>query len=368
MLRERAFGRRYGGDQSAIVDVWTRVLEGRAGDRKTESRPRPKRKGDARDVGTARRRARLFAARAADCFSSWARLSRRESRVRATILERHRVRKPLRACFSTWRVRVVSERNRAVAKLEARRLFSARRALAAWWLLAAASAEAGERRREPEPNEDFNDVRDRRKRKLLRNENESESEDPIDTQSLGLDACSSWRRALSALRWETPRGRPAAHWLGAALSAAARLARTRRESAEKSADEKKNGAPLAPLRATLARRVVVAGERLNRERDARLAALDAFQDTPERVQRGEAPRRRRSARRATSSSRSATFFQTAVPRTRIEKASGTSAGGTRRESGRYRAYPGGRRRLEARGESDDFFITAMRFLGASNGK
>jgi hypothetical protein len=74
----------------------------------------------------------------------------------------------------------VSERNRAVAKLEARRLFSARRALAAWWLLAAESAEAGERRREPEPNEDFNDVRDRRKR--LKNENESENEDPIDTQ------------------------------------------------------------------------------------------------------------------------------------------------------------------------------------------
>jgi hypothetical protein len=281
LFLERAFARRYGGDQSAILDVWTRVLEGRAGDRKTESRPRPKRKGDARDVGTARRRARLFAARAADCFSSWARLSRRESRVRATILERHRVRKPLRACFSTWRVRVVSERNRAVAKLEARRLFSARRALAAWWLLAAENAEAGERRREPEPNEDFNDVRDGRKR--LKNENESESEDPIDTQSLGLDACSSWRRALSALRWETPRGRPAAHWLGAALSAAARLARTRRESAEKSADEKKNGAPLAPLRAALARRVVVAGERLNRERDARLAALDAFRGVLERT-------------------------------------------------------------------------------------
>ena len=274
LFLERAFGRRYGGDQSAILDVWTRVLEGRAGDRNTESRPRPKPKGDARDVGTARRRARLFAARAAECFSSWARLSRRESRRRATILERHRVRKPLRACFSRWCVRVVSEKNRAVAKLEARRLFSARRALAAWWLLAAENAEAGERRREPDPNENLEDVRDRRKRR-----NESESEDPIDPID-GLDVSSSWRRALSALRWETPRGRPAAHWLGAALSAAARLARTRRESAE-TPDEKGLGSP--PLRATLARRVVVAGERLNRERDARLAALDAFRGVLERT-------------------------------------------------------------------------------------
>ena len=299
LFLERAFGARYAGSRNRRArDLWSRVLEGRQDknrDAKTETRgrrmtdPNPMTRNrvdarlDARDgVGVARRRARLFAARAAHAFAYWSDLSRNESFRRSIAIEKHRVRRPLRSCFSAWRVRVASEKRRIAAACAARRAFAARRALAAWWLLAAETAEAGASAGACSETPE-----------TPRRDRGSTPGDPSD------DAAAAWRRALSGLRWETPRGRPAAHWLGAALSAAARLASSSLDlepheplkKPPKSVvsvvcpreDEKKDKKLLS---SALARRVVVAGERLNRERDARRASLDAFRGILER-ERGD---------------------------------------------------------------------------------
>ena len=166
LFLERAFGARYAGSRNRRArDMWSRVLEGRRDtrrDAKTASSvgqksntmrglrmtdPNSNRVDallDARDdVGVARRRARLFAARVAHAFVAWSDLSRNESFRRSIAIEKHRVRRPLRRRFSAWRVRVASEKVRIAAVAAARRAFAARRALAAWWLLAAETAEAG---------------------------------------------------------------------------------------------------------------------------------------------------------------------------------------------------------------------------------
>ena len=298
LFLERAFGARYAGSRNRRArDLWSRVLEGRQDknrDAKTETRgrrmtdPNPMTRNrvdarlDARDgVGVARRRARLFAARAAHAFAYWSDLSRNESFRRSIAIEKHRVRRPLRSCFSAWRVRVASEKRRIAAARAAQRAFAARRALAAWWLLAAETAEAGASAGDCSPPE-------------------TPRRDPARGLGDPSDAAAAWRRALSALRWETPRGRPAAHWLGAALSAAARLASSSLDlepheplkKPPKSVvsvacpreDEKKDEKLLS---SALARRVVVAGERLNRERDARRAALDAFRGILETTSGGD---------------------------------------------------------------------------------
>ena len=298
LFLERAFGARYAGSRNRRArDMWSRVLEGRRDtrrDAKTASSvgqksntmrglrmtdPNSNRVDallDARDdVGVARRRARLFAARVAHAFVAWSDLSRNESFRRSIAIEKHRVRRPLRRRFSAWRVRVASEKVRIAAVAAAQRAFAARRALAAWWLLAAETAEAGASAGDCSPPE-------------------TPRRDPARGPGDPSDAAAAWRRALSALRWETPRGRPAAHWLGAALSAAARLASSGLDLKPheppksvsvvfpSSEDEKRD----ALLSSALARRVVVAGERLNRERDARRAALDAFRGILER-ERGD---------------------------------------------------------------------------------
>lgn len=275
LFLERAFGARYAGSSNRRAHrLWSRVLEGRQ-DKRRDAKTDPNRvmtrnRVDARldaardgVLGVARRRARLFAARAAHAFAYWSDLSRNESFRRSIAIEKHRVRRPLRSRFSAWRVRVASEKRRVAEARAARRAFAARRALAAWWLLAAETAEAGASAgaETPETPPETPRKRDR---------GSTPTRDPSD------DAAAAWRRALSGLRWETPRGRPAAHWLGAALSAAARLA----SSSLDLEDEKKDFQNL--LSSALARRVVVAGERLNRERDARRASLDAFRGILER--------------------------------------------------------------------------------------
>jgi len=277
LFLERAFGARYAGSRNRRAqDLWSRVLEGRQ-DKNRDAKTDPNRVmtrnrvvdarlDAARDgvLDVARRRAWLFAARAAHAFKYWSDLSRNESFRRSIAIEKHRVRRPLRSRFSAWRVRVASEKRRVAAARAARRAFAARRALAAWWLLAAETAEAGASAGAETPETPETPRRDR---------GSTPGRDPSD------DAAAAWRRALSGLRWETPRGRPAAHWLGAALSAAARLA----SSSLDLEDEKKDTKLLS---SALARRVVVAGERLNRERDARRASLDAFRGILER-ERGD---------------------------------------------------------------------------------
>ena len=278
LFLERAFGARYAGSRNRRAkDLWSRVLEGRRDKNRDDAKTDPNRVmtrnrvvdarlDAARDgvLDVARRRARLFAARAAHAFAYWSDLSRNESFRRSIAIEKHRVRRPLRSRFSAWRVRVASEKRRIAAARAARRAFAARRALAAWWLLAAETAEAGASAGAETPETPETPRRDR---------GSTPGRDPSD------DAAAAWRRALSGLRWETPRGRPAAHWLGAALSAAARLA----SSSLDLEDEKKDTKLLS---SALARRVVVAGERLNRERDARRASLDAFRGILER-ERGD---------------------------------------------------------------------------------
>ena len=165
LFLERAFGARYAGSRNRRArDMWSRVLEGRRDtrrDAKTASsvgQKSNKMRGlrmtdpnsnrvdallDARDdVGVARRRARLFAARVAHAFVAWSDLSRNESFRRSIAIEKHRVRRPLRPRFS------VVARSRRVGKGSNRRrrgggARSRRVALAAWWLLAAETAEAG---------------------------------------------------------------------------------------------------------------------------------------------------------------------------------------------------------------------------------
>jgi len=277
LFLERAFGARYAGSRNRRAHrLWSRVLEG-LGSKNRDAKTDPNRVmtrnrvvdarlDAARDgvLDVARRRARLFAARAAHAFAYWSDLSRNESFRRSIAIEKHRVRRPLRSRFSAWRVRVASEKRRVAAARAARRAFAARRALAAWWLLAAETAEAGASAGAETPETPETPRRDR---------GSTPGRDPSD------DAAAAWRRALSGLRWETPRGRPAAHWLGAALSAAARLASSSLDLEDEKKDEKL-------LSSALARRVVVAGERLNRERDARRASLDAFRGILER-ERGD---------------------------------------------------------------------------------
>ena len=242
------------GNQDRGVRVWSRVLD-----------PEDTHRTLTRALVHRMHRLSSFRdSRARVTFATW-RLrtkSRVDSRRDVSENARYlRALRPMRASFTRW-LRFVIERQtigfRFAKRLEWK---MKRKALQSWWVLAAEVSESGG--------------------SPLAGEDDANDEDDADEKSMTRDAAErgrtypSWRRALLALRWETPRGRPVSHWLGNVLSAAARFARV-----DSTGGFDRDGIPKSKretvLSRALARRVLVCGERLNRQRDARLAALDTF--------------------------------------------------------------------------------------------
>ena len=173
---------------------------------------------------------------ASTCLRAWrgvARAAATETARRVASLDATRIVVPKRRAMDAWRAAVATRRRREADVASTRRRDAARRVIVGWWLVTAASACEVPRPRERDDDGDGDE---------------------------------SWR-ARRAATWETDRGRPARHWLARALEAVAKVASSRRLG-------RALGIELGPASA-FASGAIIAGERLNRDADARACELRA---------------------------------------------------------------------------------------------
>lgn len=167
-------------------------------------------------------------------FREWRGLSQAIRETRCTAVTRLRVLRPAMKCFSIWANSLRATNRRQIASTNFAKKRTLRKTLLKWWV---ATAEAAEKGGVIDPGKTYP-------------ENIHTGPNPL------------LQRTVHSLQWETPRGRPLQHWLGKALTAAARLGNNNNNN--------------TPLRSTLVKRVLVCGSRLNVERDTRRALLDIF--------------------------------------------------------------------------------------------
>ena len=172
---------------------------------------------------------------ASTCLRAWrgvARAAATETARRVASLDATRIFVPKRRAMDAWRAAVAARRRREADDASTRRRDAARRVIVGWWLVTAASA--------------------------------CEVPKPLNDRDGDGDESARARRAAA---WETDRGRPARHWLARALEAVAKVASSRRLG-------RALGIELGPASA-FASGAIVAGERLNRDADARACELRA---------------------------------------------------------------------------------------------
>jgi len=167
-----------------------------------------------------------------DSLRAWrgfARAAATETARRVASRDARRIVVPKRRAMDAWRAAVEARRRRETDAASTRRRDVARRVVAGWWLVAAASA----------------------------------CEVPRPRDGVSIEPLARENRGTT---WETDRGRPARHWLARALEAVAKVASSRRLG-------RALGMELGT--SAFASRVIIAGERLNRDADARACELRA---------------------------------------------------------------------------------------------
>ena len=167
-----------------------------------------------------------------ECLRAWrgfARAAATETARRVASRDARRIVVPKRRAMDAWRAAVEARRRRETDAASTRRRDVARRFVAGWWLVAAASA----------------------------------CEVPRPRDGVSIEPLARDDRGTT---WETDRGRPARHWLARALEAVAKVASSRRLG-------RALGMELGT--SAFASRVIIAGERLNRDADARTCELRA---------------------------------------------------------------------------------------------
>ena len=169
---------------------------------------------------------------ACDSLRAWrgfARAAATETARRVASRDARRIVVPKRRAMDAWRAAVEVRRRRETDAATTRRRDVSRRVVAGWWLVAAASA----------------------------------CEVPRPRDGVSIEPLARDNRGTT---WETDRGRPARHWLARALEAVAKVASSRWLG-------RALGMELGT--SAFASRVIIAGERLNRDADARACELRA---------------------------------------------------------------------------------------------